>query len=125
LADLGRDDEAEKLALDITNDKMFRGEFAGKAYIILSEILIRRAKKAPDEKTKKELRLKALDYLQRVYGAKLSVPEVAAEAYWQAYETALELKDDNLAIKILRALAAHPKLKITERAKKAIEMLPK
>ncbi len=125
LADLERDEEAEKLALEITNDKMFRGRFAGKAYIILSEIFIRRAKKAPDEKTKKELRLKALDYLQRVYVANLSVPEVAAEAYWQAYETALELKDDNLAMNTLRALAAHPKLRNTERAKKAVEMLPK
>jgi tetratricopeptide (TPR) repeat protein len=124
LAALERDDEAQKLALEITGDKMFRGEFAGKSYIILADILRRQASKASDEKTKKELLGQAHGYLQRVYVANLSVPEVAAEAYWQAYETALELKDASLAMNTLRALAAHPKLKNTDRAKKAVEMAP-
>ncbi len=124
LAALERDEDAQKLALEITGDKMFRGEFAGKSYIILADILRRQAKKASDEKAKKELLGQAHGYLQRVYVANLSVPEVAAEAYWQAYETALELNDASLAMNTLRALAAHPKLKNTDRAKKAIEMAP-
>ena len=124
LADLKRDEDAKKLALEITGDKMFRGEFAGKSYIILADILRRQADTAPDENAKKELLSQAHGYLQRVYVANLSVPEVAAEAYWQAYETALLLKDDNLAINTLRALATHPKLKNTSRAKKAVEMAP-
>lgn len=124
LADLEKDDEVKKLALEITADKMFRGEYAGKSYILLANVLRRQASKAADEAAKKELLSQAHGYLQRVYVANLSVPEVAAEAYWQAYETALELKDSSLAMNTLRALAAHPKLKNTEKGKKAAEMAP-
>jgi tetratricopeptide (TPR) repeat protein len=124
LVELGKDEEAEKLALEITGDKMFRGEFAGKAYIMLAGMLRKQAEKAAGEEAKLELLKKAHGYYQRVYVANQSVPEVAAEAYWQAYETAKELDDLTLASETLKALSINPKLKNTERAKKALEMAP-
>jgi tetratricopeptide (TPR) repeat protein len=124
LVELGKDEEAEKLALEITGDKMFRGEFAGKAYIMLAGMLRKQADKAAGQEAKLELLRKAHGYYQRVYVANQSVPEVAAEAYWQAYETAKELDDLTLASETLKALSINPKLKNTERAKKALEMAP-
>ena len=124
LVELGKDAEAEKLALEITGDKMFRGEFAGKAYIMLAGMLRKQAEKGMGEEAKLELLRKAHGYYQRVYVANQSVPEVAAEAYWQAYETAKELDDLTLASETLKALSINPKLKNTERAKKALEMAP-
>jgi outer membrane protein assembly factor BamD (BamD/ComL family) len=124
LADLGKYDEVEKLALEITGDKMFRGEFAGKSYILLADVLRKQADKAAGAEAKQELLKKAHGYYQRVYVANQSIPEVAAEAYWQAYETAKELNDPTLAQETLRALAINPKLKNTVRAKQAVEMVP-
>ncbi len=122
LAALGRDEEAEKLALEIAGDKVFRGEFAGKAYIMLAGIYRKQAEKAASPDAKAELLKKAHGTYQRVYVANQSVPEVAAEAYWQAYETALALSNTDLANETLKALAANPKLKNTARAKKAVEL---
>jgi TolA-binding protein len=122
LAALGRDEEAEKLALEIAGDKVFRGEFAGKAYIILAGIYRKQAEKAASPDAKAELLKKAHGTYQRVYVANQSVPEVAAEAYWQAYETALALSNTDLANETLKALAVNPKLKNTARAKKAVEL---
>lgn len=122
LADLGKYEEVEKLALEITGDKMFRGEFAGKAYILLAGILRQQAGKAAGDEAKQEMLKKAHGYYQRVYVANQSVPEVAAEAYWQAYETAKELNDTTLADETLKALSINPKLKNTVRAKQAAEL---
>ena len=116
------DEEAEKLALEIAGDKVFRGEFAGKAYIMLAGIYRKQAEKAASPDAKAELLKKAHGTYQRVYVANQSVPEVAAEAYWQAYETALALSNTDLANETLKALAANPKLKNTARAKKAVEL---
>ena len=122
LVALGRDEEAEKLALEIAGDKVFRGEFAGKAYIMLAGIYRKQAEKAASPDAKAELLKKAHGTYQRVYVANQSVPEVAAEAYWQAYETALALSNTDLANETLKALAVNPKLKNTARAKKAVEL---
>lgn len=122
LVALGRDEEAEKLALEIAGDKVFRGEFAGKAYIMLAGIYRKQAEKAASPDAKAELLKKAHGTYQRVYVANQSVPEVAAEAYWQAYETALALSNTDLANETLKALAANPKLKNTAFAKKAVEL---
>jgi TolA-binding protein len=124
LVELERYEEVEKLALEIVGDKMFRGEFAGKAYIMLAGVLRKQAEKAAGEEAKQELLKKAHGYYQRVYVANQSVPEVAAEAYWQAYETAKELNDMTLADETLKALSINPKLKNTVRAKKAAELAP-
>jgi tetratricopeptide (TPR) repeat protein len=122
LAALGQFEPAEKLALEIIGDKMFRGEWAGKAYLILAQIYRTQAEKAAGSDAKMELLKKAHGTYQRVYIAYQSVPDVCAEAYWQAYETATELGDTTLADETLKTLAAHPKLKNTARAKKAAEL---
>lgn len=122
LAALGQFEPAGKLALEIIGDKMFRGESAGKAYLILARIYRTQADKAAGEDAKTELLKKAHGTYQRVYIAYQSVPDVCAEAYWQAYETATDLGDSTLADETLKTLADHPKLKNTARAKKAVEL---
>jgi hypothetical protein len=54
-----------------------------------------------------------------VYVAYQGFPEVCAEAYWQAYETAQKLGEETLAAETLKALREHPKLTNTEAAKRA------
>ena len=122
LAALGQLEPAEKLALEIIGDKMFRGEWAGKAYLVLAQIHRTKAEKAVGTDAKMELLKKAHATYQRVYVAYQNVPDVCAEAYWQAYETATELGNTALADETLKQLAAHPKLKNTARAKKAVDL---
>ena len=122
LAALGQLEPAEKLALEIIGDKMFRGEWAGKAYLVLAQIHRTKAEKAVGTDAKMELLKKAHATYQRVYVAYQNVPDVCAEAYWQAYETATELGSTALADETLKQLAAHPKLKNTARAKKAVDL---
>lgn len=119
---LGQLDEAEKLALEIVGDKTFRGETAGKAYIQLGEVYRKQSAKASGVDAKLELLKKAHATYQRVYIAYQSVPEVCAEAYWQAYETATELGNKELANETLKQLRENQKLKNTERFKKANEL---
>jgi regulator of protease activity HflC (stomatin/prohibitin superfamily) len=116
-------DAAEKLALQVVGDKMFRGEMAGKAYIFLGKIYRAQSAKAAENDAKLELLKKAHGTYQRVYVAYQSTPEVCAEAYWQAYETAGDLGNKTLADETIRALAANQKLKNTERFKKASELI--
>lgn len=122
LVALGQFEPAEKLSLEIVGDKMFRGESAGKAYLVLGQIYRKQADKAAGADAKTELLKKAHGTYQRVYVAYQSTPDVCAEAYWQAYETATDLGETALADETLKALAANPKLKNTVRAKKAVEL---
>ena len=119
---IGQLDVAEKLALEIAGDKMFRGETAGKAYIHLGKVYRKQAEKIAGVDARLELLKKAHGTYQRVYVAYQSTPEVCAEAYWQAYETATDLGNKSLADETIRALAANQKLKNTERFKKANEL---
>jgi len=119
LIDLGQLEEAEKIALQIAGDKMFRGEGAGKAYILLGKVYRKQSEKASGTDAKLELSKKAHATYQRVYIAYQSLPEICAEGYWQAYETAKELGNTELADETLKAFLANPKLKNTERYKKA------
>ncbi len=112
-------DEALKLAQATTGDKTFRGEFAGKALILCGNVYREQAAKTSDNDAKLELLKQAHGTYQRVYIAYQSSPEVCAEAYWQAYETANLLGNKELADKTLEALKANPKLKNTERYKQA------
>jgi TolA-binding protein len=118
LAAVGRLDDAEQRALQIVGDKMFRGEPAAKAYLLLGSITRQQAAKASGSDEKLELLKKAHGYYQRVYVAYQSVPEVCAEAYWQAYETAKEMGNQELAEETLKTLREHPKLQNTARVKK-------
>jgi tetratricopeptide (TPR) repeat protein len=123
LVELGQFEPAEKLAAEITSDKMFRGESAGKAYILLAQVYRKQAAKASTD-DKLELLKRAYATYQRVYIAYKGYPEVCAEAYWQAHETATELGDKKLAEETLKALLAEPKLQNTERVKKASSSAP-
>ncbi len=113
---------AEKLGLQIVGDKMFRGETAGKAYLLMGRIYRKQSEKSADVDAKLELLKKAHGTYNRVIVAYQSTPEVCAEAYWQSYETAKELGDKELSEKALTELRANPKMKNTARFKEANAM---
>ena len=115
-------DAAEKLAAATVGDKMFRGEGAGKAYLLLGKVYRKQSEKADGVDAKLELLKKSHAIYQRVYITYQSTPEVCAEAGWQAYETAIEMGNTELADKMIKALASEPKLAKTARAKKAVEL---
>lgn len=119
LLESGKLDEAEKMALETVGDRAFRGEFAGRAYLLLGKVYREQSKKASGVDARLELLKKGHATYQRVYVAYQGFPEVCAEAYWQAYETAKELGNAELAAETAKALADHPKLQNTERAKEA------
>jgi tetratricopeptide (TPR) repeat protein len=121
LVALGKFDDGSKLALEIVGDKMFRGESAAKAYLLLGQAYRGMSAKAAG-KDATELLGKAHGTYQRVYVAYQAFPELCAEAYMQAYETAKQLGDDKLAEETLKALKDHPKLQNTAQAKKAATM---
>ncbi len=121
LVELNQLESAIKLALGIVEDKAFRGETAGKAYLLLARAYRQQAAAQAGDKVR-ELLQKAHFIYQRVYTAYVSTPEICAEAYWQAYETALKLGDEALAEQNLHALKEHPKLHNTPHHKKAMEM---
>lgn len=122
LMDLNKFEPAEKLALQIVVDKMFRGEIAVKAYLLLAEGCRKQAAKAAGAEAT-ELLQKAHVYYQRVYLAYKSLPELCAEAYWQAHETLKALGKNDDANKTLKELSTQPKLKNTQRAKDAEKLL--
>lgn len=117
LAKLSRNDEAVKLALQMVGDKTFRGDTAGQAYLILGGVYRKQAKELSGSQAK-DMLAKAHGTYQRVYVAYQGMPEICAEAYWQAYETARDLNDAVLAGETLQALKSHPKLQNTARVKK-------
>lgn len=121
LVELDKHEEAIKLALNTVGDKMFRGQSAADAYMLLAKVYRKQAAKAPGPEGT-ELLKKAHGTYQRVYVAYQGFPDVCAEAYWQAYETAKELGEETLAADTLKALREHPKLTNTKAAKKAAGM---
>ncbi len=122
LVELDKLKPATDLAHGMVGNKMFRGETAAKAYMQLGLIFRKQAVTAVGEEARLFL-TKAHEVYQRVYVAYQGFPEICAEAYWQAYLVLKELKDDVQAQETLKALAKHPKLKDTARAKQAREML--
>lgn len=121
LVELDKLEPATELALEMVGGKMFRGEASAKAYMQLGLIYRKQAAKADGEEARQFL-AKAHGTYQRVYVAYQGFPEICAEAYWQASLVLKELKDDVQAQETLKALAEHPKLKDTARAKEAREM---
>jgi predicted Zn-dependent protease len=92
-------EDATNFALQIVGDKTFRGETAGKAYLLLAQVYRKQAAKATAGDAL-EFQKKAHGTYQRVYVAYQSTPDVCAEAYWQAYETLQALHEDALASKL-------------------------
>ncbi len=119
LIDLGKFDEGRKLAEQVVGDKKFRGEMAAKAYLMMADGYRVEAAKAPPGDGVTELLKKAYATYQRVEITYQSLPEICAEAYWQAAETAKELNQDGLVAENLKALIDHPRLQDTHRAKDA------
>jgi tetratricopeptide (TPR) repeat protein len=118
LVELEKYDEASKLALQLVGDKMFRGESAGKAYLLLGRVYRGQAADASGAEAT-ELLKKAHGTYQRVYVAYQAFPDTCAEAYWQAYETAKQLGEKEIAKETLLTLRNHPKLQNTAQSKKA------
>jgi tetratricopeptide (TPR) repeat protein len=119
MVEMGQLDEAEKFALEIAGDRSFRGESVGKAYLLLGKVYRKQSEKKDGVEERLELLKAAYATYQRVYIAYKSFPEVCAEAYYQAYETALELGDQTLADETLKTLQNEPKLQNTAAAKRA------
>lgn len=118
LTGLGKFDEAEKLSLEIVGDRQFKGETAGKAYLVLAQVYRKKATSLAGEEQKEALK-KAHAYYQRVYTAYRAFPEVCAEGYWGAYEVATELGEAQIATETLEVLKTNPKLQQTARGKQA------
>jgi tetratricopeptide (TPR) repeat protein len=116
-------EKAKVFALSIVGDKSFRGETAGKVYVILGKIYREQSKKAATAEAKMDLLATALATYKRVTSAYKSSPEVCAEAYWQAYETTMEQGDKKAADEYLTSLANDPKLINTQRSKQAAPLV--
>ena len=121
LIDLGKFADGRTLAEQVVGDKLFRGEMAGKAYLMLADSYRVEAALPTAVAERDELLRKAYNTYQRMYVIYQSLPEICAEAYWQASETAKDLKQDDLATENLKVLVKHPKLQNTKRAKEAKE----
>lgn len=120
LMELEKFPAAEKLALSIVGDKMFRGETTAKAYLLLAQNYRKQSAKTVGAEASEFLK-KAHGIYQRIYVAYQSLPDICAEAYWQAYETAKALGETELARETLKRLIIHPKLVNTQRAKDAVK----
>ena len=98
---------------------MFHGEMAGKAYLMLADSYRVEAAQAAPGSDPNELMRKAYATYQRMCITYQSLPEICAEAYWQAAETAKGLNEFGLASENLKTLTTLPKLQNTRRAKEA------
>ena len=76
LFELGKLEEAKKIGLQIAGDKMFRGESAGKAYLLVGQIFRKQAGTAAGQEAKIELLKQAYGTYNRVYTAYKSTPDV-------------------------------------------------
>ena len=121
---LDRLEDADKFGNQIVGDKMFRGESAGKAYLLLGRVYRKQAEKESDVDKRIALYMKAYGTYQRLCVAYKGTPEICAEAYWQAYETANEMGKKAEADEMLNVLKTDPKLKNTSRFKKAMTDAP-
>jgi TolA-binding protein len=125
LVETGEYETADKLADNMIGDKAYRGEFAGKTYLLKALNLRRQAAKAAGIDASRDLQKQARAVYQRVQGAYKASPEVYAEALWQEYQTALDMHDDGNAQEIIKFLIAEPKIQNTSRIKDAVKELNK
>ncbi len=122
LVELDKLESASTLAQQMVGDKLFRGAIAAKAYLQLALVYRKQAAKATGAEAHDFL-AKAHGTYQRIYIAFQSLPDLCADAYWEAFEILKELGDVTQSQDTLRALAEHPKLQKTAECKKAREMI--
>jgi tetratricopeptide (TPR) repeat protein len=123
LVGLKKDDDAEKLALEMVGDKAFRGETSGWAYLSLADVYDHRAEAVADVEAYK----KEHAYLQRTYLASRAYPEIAAKAMLRAGDVLKKIGHMDEAKATWKMLAEDPKLantKEAEEAKKRLEQNP-
>ncbi|MFT4175576.1 MAG: tetratricopeptide repeat protein [Luteolibacter sp.] len=124
LLGVGKLQEAEELSQKLLGDKRtFRGAPTGEILITTGDIHRKRSEKLGGEEKRNAL-AQAHAFYQKAYVAYQAYPDICAEGYWQAYEVAKLLGDNELAQSTLKTLAEHPKLQKTERARKAKELNP-
>ena len=112
-------DDAEKLALATAGDKMFRGESAGKALILLGKIYREQAEKATGADAKLELLKKAYGTYNRVYVAYQEHSRKSApKPIGRPMKPLIEMGDKQLADETLKALTANRNSKTPRAAKK-------
>ena len=121
LIDLGKFEDGRALAKNIVGDKMFHGEMAGKAYLMMADSYRVEAEQAAAGADPNALLRQALGAYDLMCISYQSIPEICAEAYWQAAETAKTINEFGIASERLRTLANHPKLQNTKRGKEAKE----
>ncbi|MEO5914719.1 MAG: tetratricopeptide repeat protein [Luteolibacter sp.] len=121
---LGRLDDAEKMALEIVGDKMFRGEPAGKAYLLIGQVYRKKAEKETGVDARLELFKRAMANYQRLRAAYKGTPEIYAKALLESYRTGNEMGNKALADEMMQLLKDDPKLKNTEAYKEAVKEAP-
>lgn len=118
LRDLEKYDDAEALALKMVGDRSFRGRTVAKTYMVLAEVMRKKADKQ-DTKTSMSTLKSAHGYYQRVYTAYKKEIDICAQAYFAAYECAKQLGDVKMANETLKTFRTEVKLKDTPEYKKA------
>ncbi|MGC4016553.1 MAG: tetratricopeptide repeat protein [Luteolibacter sp.] len=124
LMNLNKLDDAEKLGLDLIQDKAAGKERIAYTYLDLAELARKRASSAAGDAKNDALNTANSRY-QRVMTAYKAVPEAAALAYIGSYEITKERGNEKDANELLEMLIADPKFAKTEGAKKAHQILGK
>jgi tetratricopeptide (TPR) repeat protein len=115
---LGKLEDAEKLGLEILGDKQFKGQTAGKAYLVLGQVFRSKASTKSGSEKEEDLK-KANGYYVNAFARFKSIPDIAAEGLLKSYETLTELGDSDGATETLKILKENAKLQNTPAAKKA------
>jgi TolA-binding protein len=126
LVEVGKLEDAEKLAVEMVGDPAFKGETVPKAYLIQAKAFRNQAKNTSsiNQSVSRNWLAKANAVYQRVYVAYKRFPELSAEALWGSYEINQEIGEPGEAEKVLKLLASDQKLKETAYGKKAAAALP-
>lgn len=118
LTAIGQLDEAEKMGLEMIGVKEFRGETVGKAYLLLADVMMAKARGLSGDAAL-EYQAKAKAYCDRVYLTYKGFPSVAAQGYLKVGDILKEMGKWDEATKAWNDLVNDPKLKDTPEAQEA------
>ena len=118
LTAVGQLDEAEKMGLEMIGVKEFKGETVGKAYLLLADVMMAKARGLSGEAAL-EYQAKAKAYCDRVYLTYKGFPSVAAQGYLKVGDILKEMGKWDEATKAWNDLINDPKLKDTPEAQEA------